>query len=163
MTKSEIATIIIAIYGAVLSTIAIVRQFFSERVKVELTVQKNMQMVGHPRYAGMTLIVVTITNIGHRPVTIVSFGEIRLQPNTNFAGMDSNPQLPCELTEGKYVTSYWNQDDLDFSTIDYWTARDSRGKEYRLYEASRWQHWKSVRYMKREWKKQKVKSVSSAR
>lgn len=156
----ESITIAIAIYGAVLSTVAIVRQFSSEHVKVKITVRKNMQMVGHPRYTGMTLVIITITNLGRRPITVVSFGAIRLQPNTNLAGVDSQPQLPCELTEGKYITSYWNQDDLDFSTIDYWTARDSRGKEYRLYEASHWQHWKSLRRMRQEWKKnRKAKSA----
>lgn len=161
MKTSEVVTIIIAIYGAVLSTIAIVRPFFSERVKVKVTVRKNRAIYDDPHYAGMTLTEIVAINVGRRPVTITTFGTMRLQPNTNLVVYDSQPRLPCELTEGKYVTSIWDQSTLDFSTIDYWSVWDSRGKEHRLREASLWKHWKSVRYMKRAWKQQKAKSASA--
>jgi hypothetical protein len=57
MKKSEIISAIIAAFGAVLSTIAVARQWRSDRVKVKLTVQGNMQMVGYPRHEGITLTV----------------------------------------------------------------------------------------------------------
>jgi len=44
MTKSEIVTALIALYGAVLSTIAIARQIAGDWVKVKLTVKRNMEM-----------------------------------------------------------------------------------------------------------------------
>jgi|GEM_PF-5748667 hypothetical protein len=50
MKRSEIITLIIAGYGAVLSTITILRQYFGDRVKVKLSVKRNMQMAGDPRY-----------------------------------------------------------------------------------------------------------------
>ena len=53
MKTSEIVTIAIAIYGAVLSTVAIIRQLKSDRVKVKLTVRKNREMVGSPKYQGL--------------------------------------------------------------------------------------------------------------
>jgi hypothetical protein len=83
MKKSEIITAIIAIYGAVLSTITILRQYFSDRIKVTVTVGKNRQVVGDPRYHKMTLTVITVTNIGKRPVTITTFGAIGLHPHRN--------------------------------------------------------------------------------
>jgi hypothetical protein len=46
MKPSEIITTVIAVYGAVLSTIAILRQFFTDKVKVKMTVSRNMQIVG---------------------------------------------------------------------------------------------------------------------
>jgi hypothetical protein len=145
MKASEIITAIIAIYGAVLSTVAIVKQLVSDRVKVKVTVSRNMEMVGDPRYNGMTLAILTVTNVGRRPVTITTFGANRLYPcNTNLAVMDSRPPMPCEITESKYITSIWDQAELDFSTIDYWAAWDSQGRIHKLQEASWFRHWKSA-------------------
>ena len=63
--------------------------------------------------------------------------------------VDTTPQLPCELTVGKFISSYWEQDDIDFSEIDYWAAWDSHGNVHKLREASRLRQWKSVRQQKR--------------
>jgi hypothetical protein len=131
MKKAEIITAAIAIYSAVLWTIAIVRQVLSDRAKIRSRSIENMQMVGHPRYAGMTLTIVRVTNVGRQCVTITTFGAIRLHPNTNFVAVDSQPQMPSEITEGKYIERYWDQSDLDFSTIDYWAAWDSHGRVYK--------------------------------
>jgi hypothetical protein len=160
MKTSEIVTAIIAGYGAVLSTIAIVRQLRSDRVKVKLIVLRNRQMVGDPRYAGLTLTEFRVTNMGQRPVTITTFGAIGLHPHKNFVAVDSQPQLPCEITEGKFITSFWDQQGLDFSAIDYWAAWDSRGNTHELREASRFRHLKSVFQQRREWRKKKRQSVT---
>jgi hypothetical protein len=150
-------TTILAVYGAVLSTIAIVRQIVGDRVKVRLKVQKGMEMVGDPRYHGMTLTILTVTNLGKRPVTIKTFGAMRLHPNTtNFVAGDSRPQMPCEITEGKFITSIWDQSSIDFSTIDYWAAWDTRDKIYKCPEASRFKHWKSALQRKIAFRKKKA-------
>lgn len=94
MSKSEIITAIVAAYGAVLSTFSLIRQWQSDRAKVQVSVQRNMEIFGDPRYTGKTLTVFRITNVGRRPVTITTFGAIRLHPHTNFVGVDSSPQLP---------------------------------------------------------------------
>jgi hypothetical protein len=154
MTSSEIVTMVIAVYGAVLSTVAIVRQFVINQVKVNVTVQKNMQIVGDPRYAGKTMTLITVTNLGARPVNIKTFGAIGLHPHRNLVALDTNPRTPCELTEGKYVTSFWEQSDLDFSHIDYWAAWDSRGKMHKVKEASWVKHWKSVVQQKRHFRRE---------
>jgi len=155
MKGPEVVTTIIAIYGAVLSTIAILRQYVGDRVRIKVTVQRNMEMVGDPRYKGMTLTIMTVTNIGRRPVTITTFGAMRLQPSKNFVAIDSRPQLPCEITEGKYINSIWDQSDIDFSTIDYWAAWDSHGRVHKLREAPLWRHLRSLWYTKRHFKKGK--------
>ncbi len=161
MSIAEIITAIIAVYGAVLSTIAIVWQIMGDRVKVRLTVRRNMEIVGDPHYHGMILTLFTVTNLGRRPVTITTFGAIRLYPHTNFVVIDSQPQLPCEITEGKYITSKWNQADIDFSTIDYWAAWDSHGRMYKLQEAPWLKHWKSMIQLRRSFRKQRVKSTAA--
>ena len=163
MKTSEIITAIIAAYGAVLSTIAILRQVFGDRVNVKLTVKRNMEMINDPRYARMTLTILEVVNAGRRPVTITTFGAIRLYPNTNFVAIDSRPQLPCEITEGKYITSIWDQADLDFSSIDYWAAWDSHGRVHKLREASLFEHWRSVIQLKRSFRKRKKNPAAAAK
>ena len=81
MTTADKVTAIIAAYGALVSTIAIVKQFISERVSLKITVSPNMVVHGDPRYKGMTLIVMKVVNKGHRPVTITNTGACGLYPN----------------------------------------------------------------------------------
>lgn len=162
MARSEIITTIIAVYGAILSTIAIVRQLVADRAKIRLTVRRNMQMVGDPRYEGMTLIIIQVTNAARRPVTITTFGTMPLYPNKGLVAIDTRPQLPCEITEGKYVESYWGQADIDFSTIDYWAAWDSQGRVYKLREASWFKHLKSKVQLNRSFRKKKSESKGAS-
>jgi hypothetical protein len=103
-----------------------------------------MVMVGHPLYAGKTLLVLRVTNVGKRPVTITTMGAIRFHPLTSFVAISTVPQLPCELTEGKYIESIWPEAELDYATIDYWGAWDSRGEKHVLREASYLRHWTSA-------------------
>src|SRR5437763_1066132 len=118
MKKSEITTAIIANYGAVLSTIAIVRQWRTDRARIKFTVRRNMQIVGDPKYRGETLTVLIVPNVGRRPVPITTFGAIGLYPHRSMVAAETRPTLPREITEGQYITSNWPQDDIDFSIID---------------------------------------------
>ncbi len=153
MKEPEMLTRIVAVYGAILSTAVTVRQFLNERVRVTVTVKRNRQVVGNPRYKNAVLTELTVTNAGHRPVTITTFGTVPLYPNTGLVAVETQPPLPCEITEGRYITSLWPQADIDFSTIDYWAAWDSSGRVYRLREASRLKHWRSTFRLKRSIKK----------
>jgi hypothetical protein len=146
---------IIALYGALLSTIAIVWQYVHDRVKVKLTVSRDMRVIHDPRYSGVPLTILQVTNVGHRPVTITSFGAIGLYPNLNFVVVDSQPQLPCEINEGQFITSNMDQASIDLSTVDYWAAWDSHGRVHKLQEASRFEHWKSTFQLKRSFRKRK--------
>jgi hypothetical protein len=149
MTTAERVTAIIATYGAVLSTVAIVKQFISERVILKITVNRDMEIHGDPRYNGMTLIVMKVVNKGSRPVTITHTGAWGLYPNQPFIITDNQPPLAHEIKEGEYITSIVDQADTDVETIDYWQAIDSSGRVYKLHQSSWLRHWQSNRLQKR--------------
>lgn len=149
MSRSEIITLIIAAYGAVLSTIAILVQLLSDRAKVKLKVRRNMKTHNAPQYEGMTIVTVDVVNTGRRPVTITTVAATGLYPRLHFVAMDNTPPLPHEITEGKYITTILNQAEIDLPTIDYWSAYDSHSRVYMLREASLFKHWKSE--IQRKW------------
>jgi len=125
----------IAIYGAVLSTITGAAQIithFRDRAHLRIRVQPNMQIMGDPRYANMTLTIMYVVNTGRRPVTITSVGAYRLCPHDPFIVSDTIPACPCEITEGKQLTAIINQSDLDLSLIESWEAYTSADRTYRL-------------------------------
>jgi hypothetical protein len=159
MKKSDVVTTIIAVYGAILSTIAILNQVIGDRAKVKLTVSKDMEIIGDPRYMGMTVISLEATNTGRRPVTIKTLGAQCLYPHKHFIATDTRPQLPCEISEGKYISGIIDQADTDFSRIDFWAAWDSHGRVYKLRVASRIAHWKSV--LRRRWSPLAMKKPES--
>lgn len=151
---NEIVIAFAALYGAALSTIAIVLHFKNQRCNVRLTITRDRRMTGHSRFDGLTLTEINATNLGLKPVTMTSFAAIGLFPHPSIACMDTQPQLPCEIAEGEFISSYWDQAILDSSEIDYWAAWDSRGKVYKLHEASRFKHWKSNLQQRRELRNQ---------
>jgi hypothetical protein len=144
MTTTETVTAIIAGYGAVLSTVAIVTQIANDRVKLKLVVSWNMKIVGDPDYEGMTLIVLKVTNTGHRPVTITHIGAWLLYPENPFIMTDTHPPLSHTIKEGEFITSIMNQASTDCATIDYWNVIDSTGRVYKLRETSWVRHFKSA-------------------
>src|ERR1700683_3189066 len=94
-------TSLLAFYGAILSTLTAVVQLsnhFRDRAKVVLEVRKNMAYagVGHG-YDGMTLTIVTATNVGRRPVTISGFAANLLyregRKETDWMLFDVRPSL----------------------------------------------------------------------
>src|SRR5437764_8710486 len=79
MTLSPITlslTSIVAIYGAVVSTVSVfiaLSNHFRDRAKVKVTVHTNRTLpkkFPDRRYVGMTLVIITATNVGRRPVRI---------------------------------------------------------------------------------------------
>ena len=143
MTTSEKVTAVIAVYGAVLSTITVARQLVTERARIKITVSRDMMVHGDPRYEGMTLIILKVINIGRRPVTITHTGAWCLYPKNPFMCTDSQPPLAHEIQEGEAITSILDQGTVDTEAIDYWQAIDSAGKIYKLRAATRIEHWKS--------------------
>ena len=139
----------LALYGAVLSTITAAVQILNhlrDRVKVVLKVRKNMKSIGMgPRYDGMMMVIVTAANAGRRPVTINGFAANLLynknEKETDWYLRDVHPSLPYEITEGKEVTAFVNQEDIDFDSIAYWCAWDSTGRHFRLNVAPRYKQW----------------------
>lgn len=179
MTTSQIITLVVAVYGAVLATVTATVTYLRDRVKVKLDIRKNLQQIagavkiGHaivaaPHYqiwresnfvsqakppgesGGTTGILVRVTNVGRRPVTITTIGAAGLYPNSDLLSPNAQPPLPCDITEGKYIDSFLDQNDINFATIDYWYALDSYGREYKTREASLLKHWKSKRQRQRK-------------
>jgi hypothetical protein len=146
---------ILALYGAVLSTLTAAIQLsnhFRDRAKVVLKIRKNMRFTGGGHaYSGMIVVIVTATNVGRRPVTISGFAAALLFRNgreeTDWVLFDVRPPLPFEITEGKEVSAFVNQEKVDFGSISHWYAWDSAGRHYRLTVAPWYKRWlSSYRY-----------------
>jgi hypothetical protein len=141
----------LAIYGAALSTLTAVIQLIThlrDRAKVVLKIRKDMKALGlGPAYAGMTMAIVTATNVGRRPVTMHGFAMCPLfkkgEPGANFFLRDVRPPLPFEITEGKDVSAFVEQATVDFSSISHWFAWDSTGRHYYLNVAPWYKRWVS--------------------
>src|SRR6266571_2705569 len=138
----------VAINDTVLSTITAFIQIlnhFRDRADVVLKVRKNMKTL-IPGYHGMTLVIVTATNVGRRPATISGFAAKLLfgQENTDWVLGDIRPPLPCEITEGKDVSAFVNQEGVDFEHIAYWYAWDSTGRHFKLNVAPWHKRWISA-------------------
>ncbi|SRR5258708_6977159 len=161
-TPTNIPTLIVAIYAAVISTmtgIAQVMNYRRDRDKIKVTVQRDMQMYGDLRFADMTLTIVKVANAGRRPVTITSVGFERLFPNKHGVFTTINPDLPYELTEGKYLVAQVNQAGLDFDVIQCWWATDAVGRTHRLNVAPWRKRWISNFRLRRKWKQDRKKKL----
>jgi hypothetical protein len=133
-------TSIVAVYGAVLSTVTVfiaLSNHFRDRPEVKITVRKNMRPTfPDRRYAGMTLVIVTATNVGRRPVRIDGFAAGLLfkkgQRHTDWILPDVRPPIPRETIESQTVSAFLNQANVDFDSISHWYVWDSVGRHYRL-------------------------------
>jgi hypothetical protein len=135
---------VLAAYAAVVSSITGTVQvfnYFRDRAHLIIRVQHNMEMMGDPRYEGMSLIIMNVVNAGRRPITVTGVGAYRLFPHNPFVLTDERPRCPCELTEGKQLTAYINQEDLDLSVMESWEASTSAGKTYRLAVVPWYSRW----------------------
>ena len=147
MTPERIA-LILAVYGAFLSTVNSIIQFLSrDRVDVILKVRHNM---GAYRTASgqITFTLVTATNRGKRPVTIQGFAIVRLDSRWERFAMDVRPPLPCELTESQTVTAYFDEVQLDMNAIESYQAWDSAGRHFYRHNVS-WPRRLLSRYRRR--------------
>jgi hypothetical protein len=144
---------VIAVYGAILSTITLVIQlsdYFRDKAKVRVTIRKNMKTINDPRYRGMTLTIVTATNVGRHPVTIQGFAKrylFRKGQKATDAWLNDAPKIPEEITEGREVHAYVDQAGIDFGAISHWYCWDSAGGKHRVNEAPWYKRWISeLRY-----------------
>ena len=139
MDTVETATILIALWGALLSTILAVREYFKDRRKVKVTYSSviTSNNLGNP----ITLVEVKVVNIGHRPITItgggllLSDGRTLVQPLQNIIPV----KLPARLDDGDSVSIYLdlrqvraNSKDLAQHGVGFVGAfvRDTEGKQH---------------------------------
>jgi hypothetical protein len=100
MTLAEVLTAIIAVYGAVLATLTFIVQQRDRRPRISVSVSYGTPVYGSQ--LGDQMVLLTATNPGHRPVTLVGAGFFL--PDGRQLIMPSPlavPALPCELNEGK--------------------------------------------------------------
>lgn len=107
MSVTEILTLVIALWGAVLSTILGVHQLRRDRVQVEVKIGWAMTLSAID--SSEEYISIQATNVGHRPVTIASGGFLTSGDDSilvidNLPGADV---LPKKLEDGDSVTLYF--------------------------------------------------------
>ena len=119
---------LLVVYATIVSTITAIAQiwyYYLDRRNIKIVVRHNMQIYGEPRYAGVTLTTIRVANAGRRPVTITSIGAIRDLPKTSFAFQDITPQVPVELTEGKYLVAVVPLTQEQIDEIQWFYAGDA--------------------------------------
>jgi hypothetical protein len=140
----EIITVILAIWGALLSSIAIGWNIFRDLVgRGRLRVSCYIgNIVGGPEGIDPNnYLVWSITNIGKEPVVLTHIGggfkdkEFMLTPHA---------QLPRMMQPGEYILEYTNSLNLLEDDLKFLAAIDSLGKKYK---APR----KQVRRLKKEY------------
>src|SRR5215218_8545911 len=144
MSLLQTGTFIIAIYGAVISTILAIREIRKDRKRI-LTILEYVEFLGRAQ--------VTITNIGHRPITITEVGMSTLSElegggdwwesvprNVLFDPeiyVDGIP-LPVTLNDGDHVTLPLNDALSGILSANQMKARitvsDVQGNEYREFK-----------------------------
>lgn len=106
MSDFELVTLIIAVWGAALSTILATHTIFKDRrsVKVIYGLAITDDNFGRP----ITLVLVEAINKGHRPVTItnvgltISDGRYYIQPYNSVVPVN----LPARLLDGESISIY---------------------------------------------------------
>ena len=95
---------VVAAYAAVVSTITGAVQlsnFLRDRARIKVSVRRNMQIVGDPRYDGKTLTLIYVANTGRRPVTITTVGAQRLYAHNHIVVPNCNPALPHDSRKAR--------------------------------------------------------------
>lgn len=111
-----IITTLLAIWGAVISTILLVREFAKDKRNVTVTCQMGTPwppFVGR-RFIPQDLVLITAVNAGHRPVQITSLG-FKLSSDRQMVAIQDaydNTTLPKVLSEGDSVTMSYSFDEV---------------------------------------------------
>jgi hypothetical protein len=114
-TYIAILGLMVAAYGAILSTINSAVQLLAhrrDRADIVLKVRRNMStLVESPTnpFAEQQVkkfAIITATNRGKRPVTLQSFAMKLLDTNTESLLVDVRPKIPREITEGQYASAF---------------------------------------------------------
>jgi len=127
--------LVLAAYGAILSTVNSTIQMIAhrrERVDVILKVRRNMTEAGGSRYGNRKITLITATNRGKRPVTITGFASRLLDSRDAYLLNDVSPALPCEITEGHYVNAHVFSDGEKVEIVESYYVWDSVGREFEV-------------------------------
>lgn len=114
MSQSEIITLIIAIYGAVLSTIIAIREFTKDKRRVKVVCRYAFAF---PPGSNETLkfISISVVNTGHRPIQINQAG-IMLNDGNGITQLESKIgkiPLPKKLEDGESLEIMFDADKIE--------------------------------------------------
>jgi hypothetical protein len=130
MDQNQI-TLYLAIYGAILSTIAMlwnIKRDSDDRANLKLNVKlsKNWIMSG----VNIEQPCVEISNIGKRPITVTEIS-YKIDKRICTADPKNYQDLPKELGEGQFHSiDLVEKDKTERAKIMYFIVKDARGKKY---------------------------------
>ena len=106
----EIATILVALYGATLSTILAINEFRKERRVLRVTC--DIAIAGLTTGGSYTFVAIKVVNVGHRPVTLTSAGFILNNGKwaTQLESQMGMIPLPKKLEDGDNVSLMFDYD-----------------------------------------------------
>lgn len=112
MSQSEIFTLIVAVYGALLSTVIAIRELTKDKRRVKVTC--NVSLVPLSSDETWEFISIDVVNIGHRPIQISSAGIIMSDGNyyTQLSSKLGKNPLPKKLEDGESFTIMFDVDKI---------------------------------------------------
>jgi len=121
-------TLILAVYGGVLSTVAIIWNIYNNLLdKPKIKITTSIGFLTGAMNPSEPLLFIEAINKGKRPVTLSSVG-IRLAKEENVTLMQVN--LPAELGEGKSHVEWIALDKLRTELCTFAWYRDATGRLY---------------------------------
>jgi hypothetical protein len=143
MNTEEIITIVIAGWGAILSTLLVIREFKKERRELTITLYSIHWTERHK---------ITITNTGHRPITIIEIGleiapdlkgpHLPVRSGALFASEEGYlpPRLPLILSDGQtaefHLSEYVTEQLSNKENHPFIFVYDSEGNVYKKHKSA---------------------------
>jgi len=152
--NSDDLTLFLAIWGAALSTFLgflKVRDYFRDRPILKISVKPGYKATKGSPYGDMALLMITVANVGRRPIFINGVSLVVPRSKTYLlCGDPHSARYPVELKEGQAHNFIMNEDEIrqkygvrdgEFVAM----ANDAPGREYwsdnpitRLWKIRRW-------------------------
>ncbi len=126
-------TTVLAIYGAVLSTLLAIFEIVKEQRRIGIILELHQFSGGY---------IVTIVNIGHRPITIVAM-TVAIGPDGmtirqgSLLTENGQPPFPVTLTDGQHtrigLSEVVSQEITEQKEQVFISVFDAEGREYKKY------------------------------
>lgn len=146
LDSSDWIALLLGIYGAILSTVLAVRETRRDHRKVKVTCSLGI-LTGF-RFEPIEAIMITVVNVGHRPVEITSAGfnltDKRIMVVMDDIAPNHQQPLPKMIADGESVTVHKYKDSISGGLEEHWRragnsdlkitgayVRDSTGRTYR--------------------------------
>ena len=130
--EQEKITLYLAMYGSILSTIAIIWNIVRD-IRDRPDIKVDAKLVERPgvMFDPIGYICVELSNIGKRPITIVQI-QYEIGKQIHIANLRQKEDLPKELGEGQFHQVDISKEDIsNIETLKFFTAKDARGILYK--------------------------------